>query len=758
MRLLKCSIQNFGTLSDFTLEFDRSLTVINQPNGFGKTTLAAFLKAMLYGLPQTTKKKIIENERMRYTPWQGGVFGGWLEFESGGKHYRIERSFAEKERDDRFKLFDLDTGAESSDFSENIGVELFGIDANGFERSVFMPQQQMSTGITADVRAKLTGLVENDDLNNYDSAMTAISNRMKWYCAVKGKKGAIFDKQHEIDLCRKAVADGEASLENLKEVSRQLADLRKLQTEKGEELERLRKEITAVSDYSALKAQEQQRQELSAELNETELSLNVLKAKYPNGFPNGEELTDAKETLKLKSNAETELALLSSAFTEKSRLEELEKLFCNKFPSEQELELYRQKLQRIRELESRVQLIDATRAVTADKKGNTLIKLTAIAAAGLLIGGVGLAFFKLIPGLALALCGLLCVGAAAFLHLKGMISNAGRSNSAVQEDYQKLLSEKEKLQAEADEFLSAFGVADSTEGGLDSLRQAALEYTRLKQAFSENQNSIEARKQRISECNGVLNALFGKFCLNDGLEAELKLTAITRDAEQYSRLNSRHEVLAQKLSFLPKEKLDVSRPEAQLDRELLLATEKKLLAELDKISDRISVLNSESEKLSLKAEQVHESEEQLDTLQSGLEVMTESQKVLELTQTFLTEAKSDLSRRYLGTMTEAFKHYIEVLGVSESDLLIDTDLTLKIGKNGALREKDAFSAGVKDMLDIAMRLSLADAMFGKEGAMLILDDPFVNLDDSHLGEAMALLKRLAESKQIVYLTCHSSRC
>lgn len=38
MRLIRCYIENFGCLSQYTLDFAPGLTVLHQPNGFGKTT------------------------------------------------------------------------------------------------------------------------------------------------------------------------------------------------------------------------------------------------------------------------------------------------------------------------------------------------------------------------------------------------------------------------------------------------------------------------------------------------------------------------------------------------------------------------------------------------------------------------------------------------------------------------------------------------------------------------------------------------
>ena len=76
-----------------------------------------------------TKRSLDENERKKYTPWQKGVFGGSLDFEFEGKKYRIERFFGDKEKDDTVKVYDLDYGCEYSGFGENIGLILFGIDA-----------------------------------------------------------------------------------------------------------------------------------------------------------------------------------------------------------------------------------------------------------------------------------------------------------------------------------------------------------------------------------------------------------------------------------------------------------------------------------------------------------------------------------------------------------------------------------------------------------------------------------------------------
>ena len=144
MKLIECYIENFGKLSKMKVDFSDGLNCILGDNGSGKTTLSVFIKVMLFGMTDTKKVSLDENDRKRYMPWQGGTFGGSLTFEAGGKIYRVERSFGSKASDDTFALFDTELGRESSDFTKNLGEELFAIDADGFERTVFLSEKSLS--------------------------------------------------------------------------------------------------------------------------------------------------------------------------------------------------------------------------------------------------------------------------------------------------------------------------------------------------------------------------------------------------------------------------------------------------------------------------------------------------------------------------------------------------------------------------------------------------------------------------------------
>jgi uncharacterized protein YhaN len=48
-------------------------------------------------------------------------------------------------------------------------------------------------------------------------------------------------------------------------------------------------------------------------------------------------------------------------------------------------------------------------------------------------------------------------------------------------------------------------------------------------------------------------------------------------------------------------------------------------------------------------------------------------------------------------------------------------------------------------------------MYREEKPMLIMDDPFANLDDEKLHAGKELMEKLAETYQILYFTCSDSR-
>ena len=172
MRLLTCHIENFGKLSDFSYDFADGYNAFVLPNGAGKSTFAAFIRVMFYGFAGETKRTELEKERKRYQPWQGGTYGGQLTFTADGQYYLLSRVFGKTAKGDSFRLQDANTLLDSTDFTEQIGQELFGINAESFMRTIYIGQAECAAFAATDsVSAKLGDqMEETEDMASYDVA------------------------------------------------------------------------------------------------------------------------------------------------------------------------------------------------------------------------------------------------------------------------------------------------------------------------------------------------------------------------------------------------------------------------------------------------------------------------------------------------------------------------------------------------------------------------------------------------------------
>ena len=70
---------------------------------------------------------------------------------------------------------------------------------------------------------------------------------------------------------------------------------------------------------------------------------------------------------------------------------------------------------------------------------------------------------------------------------------------------------------------------------------------------------------------------------------------------------------------------------------------------------------------------------------------------------------------------------------------------------------DYYSVGLRETLDFCVKIALFETLYKGEKPPIILDDPFVNLDDKKTEAAKALVQELAKKYQIVYLTCKQER-
>lgn len=119
-------IERFGGLADKEIIFSKGLNVIYGKNESGKSTVCAFIRAMLYGVDTQRRRDIRGNMRKRYTPINGGVMSGVLETEQ----LVIRRSFGATAKADTCNAVNRFTGEVIA--PEDIGYAVMGMNEGCF--------------------------------------------------------------------------------------------------------------------------------------------------------------------------------------------------------------------------------------------------------------------------------------------------------------------------------------------------------------------------------------------------------------------------------------------------------------------------------------------------------------------------------------------------------------------------------------------------------------------------------------------------
>lgn len=152
MQIDRAAIFRFGKLADKTVDFVPGINIIYGKNEAGKTTLHAFLTAMLFGLEKGRGRAKGTEGYLRYEPWHApSYYSGALQFSVGGRPFYLERNFYHKEP--RARLCNLADGEELSVAYGDLGMLLGGVTREAYENTCDIPQCRAVTG------AELTGLL-----------------------------------------------------------------------------------------------------------------------------------------------------------------------------------------------------------------------------------------------------------------------------------------------------------------------------------------------------------------------------------------------------------------------------------------------------------------------------------------------------------------------------------------------------------------------------------------------------------------------
>ena len=798
MKLIECYIENFGKISKQKFSFTDGLNCITANNGSGKTTLAAFIKVMLYGMSDTKKASLEENDRKHYLPWGGGVCGGSLTFSANGKTYRVERSFAPKAADDSYTLYDTATGRISTDFSEGLGEGLFGIDADGFERTVYLSERALTPkSDNKSISAKLSDLVGCDgDIGGMDDALKVLEEKRKFYYK-KGGAGEIADTQAKInDIARQ--------LENLEAVEKSADANRKKMQEIERNIDAAREEAKIINAKreeavrrTAEVGYEKQYKEMKASLEETIKRRSAVSEIFGVNIPSHQEIDEASYkdleakhlressaesaeskqlgAMLLKFDGKVDKAAIEGARIALEKLKsrknkdsdpniaKAKKIFSGRVPTESEL--------------------DHIEGVINNKKAKTPI---------LCIIGYILSVVCICIGLILEQR-LIAVGVIGIiLSLIAQIAIASRAKAKRKAEIYNFFYKVSEAEVNTDEeaiarledmrrllpvIADVNDVSDTKElidrlvrlvalfpdkGGMEILGAAEAiiaeydRYTELTVAEKYKTNERTSQINKADRLRREVREFLGRY----NIRTDDPFGELRRALTEYDRLTA--DIVAKRSEM---ERLETLYKTGEGSQQMAKAE----LEALDKKRQENEILIANLEREYTLTERAYSSEiyqldgrDELEMRKAGLEELLikhmDRYDTVVLTKKYLAIAKDNMTSKYLGKTKAGFLGYTEKIGgITGESFEMDTDFGVTKQEGATTRAVEAYSRGTRDLFNLAARLGLVDALYERERPFILLDDPFTAFDDKKTEAALKLLKELSRDKQIIYFTCAKSR-
>ena len=697
-----CHIAQFGKWKDADFSFSPGKNSFLWDNGYGKTSFIYFFKLMFYGVSGDRKQDLEENERKHYMPFQGASFGGRIIFRIGEKRYRLERSFGLKKSEDSFRLFDEDSGKESKDYSENIGEELFSLDAESFQRVCMISHEDLHFSMNSRMHAKLGNVAEDqEDMKKFQQVQTILKDGIN-ALSPNRRTGNIFKlKMQEEELSSGLY--GKEALENaVLSIEKEVLSLTEKETRRKEEGKALEAELNQrISEKDSLgkwmsyaqKKEEWEKAEYRYE--------NALKWYYQDRFS---DIPEEKKALLWKEEMQSLQEQIHSIKKEIEKVSEA---------GGENVDVEAGKEEGIVLPLEEASVPGASRAKKDTSKNETFgngtkemgqygtspVVLFALVGLGLLF--VLLFFGKLfgmplgLPSALFLLLGILSLSLCFFLWWSGE---------------QKKRTWKEKQEEEE----------------ARQRKQQAIRFASLEELLSRF-HKLEDMQDLEMEAAGRKEE-FLRFVEEEGGEQAFSL--LEEKQKEWEEGPSLEE---------SRRKLEAFRKEEEERREEI---RKKRAEREAKVRD---------------LEFLEEQERLLEQKKEEREALEKRYNLLQKTKAYLEMAKERFALQYKEPILEAFQKYFQSICTEPLQFQMSEDLELSFVDRGLSREQGYLSEGLQDLCRFCQKLAIFDAMFREEKAFLLLDDPFSHLDEKNGARARALLEELAESRQIFYFTCSEER-
>ena len=698
MRIYKMTA-TFGKLEHETLTLEPGLNIITAPNEWGKSTWCAFLMAMLYGLDtraKTTKTALADKER--YQPWSGSPMSGRIDLNWNGRDITIERATRRRVPLGEFKAYETESGLPVEELTAaNCGQMLLGVEQTVFRRAGFIRFSDLPVTQDEALRRRLNALVTTGDDSGAADRLAASLKDLKNRCRYN-RTGLL----PQAEAQRDAIEDKLTELETL---NTQCQKLKMRIDEVKDWLRQLYNHQQALA-YAKMESGLNQIAQAREATEETEQTLRALEAACASLPPQAEVESKVRELRAFRDQWNAIRAEERQAPTEPQKPE-----LPNPFTG---------------------LTAEAARAMAReDAREMTELSQSKMPLIFMIIGAIGL----------LAAGGLAYLTAYVFAVIAGGVGLLALIWGAVDR-----VSTRKKILA----IVEKYGTADwkSWTAPIMEYEQAMIAYSEALKAYQEVGSDLEVRLM-------VLRKKRDSLC---GLQEPEEMLDFWQEAqrqwEQYDRARAEAMTARRHLEALDAVVKPVEKPtapdnltqnEAQTAQLLAecAAEQQRLQNRLGQYQGRMEIIGS-AEDLRLQHKRVSDRIARLEDTYTALTIAQET----------LQQARTELQRRFAPRITQRAQ---ELLGAMTDgryqSLTMGEDFSLRASAGQEDVQWDAIwrSDGTIDQLYLALRLAVAEEL--TPDAPLVLDDALVRFDDTRMAAALNILRKMAESKQVICFTC-----
>ena len=148
-----------------------------------------------------------------------------------------------------------------------------------------------------------------------------------------------------------------------------------------------------------------------------------------------------------------------------------------------------------------------------------------------------------------------------------------------------------------------------------------------------------------------------------------------------------------------------------------------------------------------------------------LETVIKAEKAFEETKSLLAhwlhieevfnKQKENINNNPMQDIAESFARYLGIIseGRVSSEFPEADKLNMNIYSADLLLDYKKLSEGTKETVSLAWRLAVLDHLFPNGGGVIVLDDPFTDMDAERTARSCALIQECALRHQVIFLTC-----